>query len=273
MLQSVKELRGYSIQATDGEIGKVDDVYFDDIPWVVRYLVVKTGGWLSGRKVLLSQVALQRPDAQARHLPVSLTKEEVKDSPDIDTDMPVYRQHEVELHDYYGWAPYWGNLTSPANVVPPIPVPFQPTREGTVAPPPAVDAGMHRKTPAPQKTEVPAAQRDQHLRSMNEVSGYHIRARDGDLGHVETFIVEDKNWAVIYLVADTGNWLPGKKVLLSVDWVKSIDWSERDVEVDLLQKNIKDSPEYDPDAPLNRAYETALHEHYGRSPYWESGDT
>lgn len=269
MLHNVKDLRGYTIQATDGEIGAVDDIYFDDKAWTVRYLVVKTGGWLAGRKVLLAPAALRRPDVQSERLPVSLTRQEVEDSPDIATDMPVYRQHEAELHEYYGWAPYWGNLGSPVNVLPPIPVRLEKTPGGTVAPPPATDA--HLLEPVPQKTQAPEVGRDPHLRSMNEVSGYHLRAVDGEIGHVETFIVDDQTWAVMYLVVDTRNWLPGKKVLLALEWVETVDWLERDVTVNLRQETVKNSPEYDPAKPVSRAYEEALYDHYGRSPYWQSG--
>jgi len=108
MLRNITELRGYAILATDGHIGTVDDFYFDDEDWAIRYLVVDTGGWLSGRKVLISPLSLGHPDFVGRLLPVSLTKSQVEHSPDIDTRKPVSRQHEAELFEYYGYPYYWG---------------------------------------------------------------------------------------------------------------------------------------------------------------------
>jgi len=266
MLRRVKELRGYTIQAVDGEIGSVDDFYFDDHAWTVRYLVVKTGGWLSGRKVLLSPAALKQPKDTEKRLPVALSKQQVEDSPDASVETPVSRQYEQDLHQYYGWAPYWSNLGSPVNVLPPILPMVEETQAGAVAPPPASDAPV--REPAIQKTETPETGRDVHLRSMNEVSGYHIQATNGEIGHVETFIVDDESWAVRYLVVDTSNWLPGKKVLMALQWVEAVDWPSHEVRVNLQRETIENSPEYEAKAPVSRAYEKDLYEYYGRPTYW-----
>ncbi len=107
-LRTVKDLRGYAIRATDGVIGKVDDLYFDDEDWAIRYLVVDTGGWLSGRKVLISPIAIGQPDWLDGVLPVALTKAKVEHAPDIDTRKPVSRQHEAVYLGYYGYPFYWG---------------------------------------------------------------------------------------------------------------------------------------------------------------------
>jgi len=101
MQKSTKELKGYAIDATDGDIGKVDDFYFDDKSWTIRYLVVDTGNWLLGRKVLLSPIAVGKADFSSGRFNVTLTKKQVEESPSIDTDKPVSRQHETSYHDYY----------------------------------------------------------------------------------------------------------------------------------------------------------------------------
>ena len=126
MLWKCSAIKGYAIAASDGLLGTVSDILFDNSNWLVRWLVVETGTWLSGRKVLLPASVLGHPDHEEHVFSVRLTKQQVKDSPDIDTDRPVSRQMEATTYDYYGWSPYWGNgfytggygpsaiLTSPA---------------------------------------------------------------------------------------------------------------------------------------------------------------
>jgi hypothetical protein len=110
---------------------------------------------------------------------------------------------------------------------------------------------------------------DPYLRSAREVTGYAIQARDGDLGHVEDFIVDDESWGLRYLVVDTRNWWPGKHVLVSPRWIDAVSWTQSSVVVDLVRETIKEGPEYDPSMLLNRAYESRLHQSLQRAPYWE----
>ena len=107
MQNSTKDLKGNAIVATDGDIGKVDDFYFDDKSWTIRYLVADTGNWLLGRKVLLSPIAVGKADFSSGRINVKLTKKQVEESPSIDSDKPVSRQHEAYYHDYYGYPYYW----------------------------------------------------------------------------------------------------------------------------------------------------------------------
>lgn len=111
MLRSVNDLEGYAIEASDGKVGKVIEFYFDDEKWTVRYLVADTGGWLTGRKVLISPSALGDIDWDSRQLHVDMPKKRVENSPDIDTDKPVSRQHERAYYDYYSYPYYWAALT------------------------------------------------------------------------------------------------------------------------------------------------------------------
>jgi hypothetical protein len=244
MLRSVKSLSGYKIGASDGTIGKVDGFLFHDFSWIIRYLVVDTGGWLPGRKVLISPVALVQPTADVKILPVNLTREQVKNSPDIDTDKPVSRQAEIELHKHYDWTPYW-------------------TGGGFAAP--VIEPSSEEK----KQAAVAAKEKvDLLLRSTQEVIGYHIHATDGDIGHAEDFILDDEGWTIRYLVVDTRNWLPGRSVLISPQWIEKISWSDSKVRIDLLKDQIKDSPRYDPSSPINQEYETRLYDFYGRPKYW-----
>ena len=172
---------------------------------------------------------------------MNLTKEQVKNSPGIDADKPVSRQQQVDLHAYYGWPPYWSIPIVP----PPIPV-----------------SAPLRETPVQQD------QGDPHLRSTKEVTGYRIQATDGEIGHVEDFILEDQDWLIRYMVVDTKNWLPGRKVLISPRWIESVSWSEKKVHLALSRESVKNSPEYDQAAPVNREYEVRLYDYYGRPTYW-----
>jgi hypothetical protein len=232
-------IRGFSIEATDGAIGSVSDFLFEDTSWTVRWLVVDTGGWLSGRKVLLTPGQAIKADVAGRRFHVNLTKQQVKDSPDIDTEQPVSRQMESDIYGYYGADPYWGSVYNPVGVmampgvagVPPLTPPERP--EGLVE-------------------DFPRDEGDPHLRSAKAVTGYHIHAKDGEIGHVDDFVIDDTDWTVPYLIVDTKNWWPGKKVLIPTSTARDIVWDDRLVYLSLSRDQIKNGPTYDPSRPLSR---------------------
>lgn len=171
MLTNATHLKGLAIQARDGEIGTVDQFYFDDQTWAIRYLTVETGGWLGGRQVLISPISVVNTDWQAKRLDVALTKKQVENSPDIDTHRPVSRQHEAEYFGYYGYPNYWGGpfLWGPAYYPTGLAVP-------TAASKKALADRIHRES------------KDSHLRSGEVVTGYHVEATDGEIGHVPSVI-------------------------------------------------------------------------------------
>lgn len=246
MLLSIKSMSNYSIEATDGNIGHVHTFLFDDRHWTIRYMVVDTGSWLPGRKVLIVPESLGKPHSDMQIFPVELTRDQIKNSPDVDTDRPVSRQMEIELHRYYDWTPYWG-------------VPFGPA------------AMPHVEPAAPSQGSGSAAatvQAESNLRSAKEVMGYDVHATDGRIGHVDDFIVNVEEWLIRYIVVDTRKWLTGRKVIMPPDWVTQIDWSQSEVRVDVACDSIKDSPQFEPDAPVNREYEIRLYDYYGRPRYW-----
>src|SRR2546427_12150629 len=105
MLRTAGDLKGVTIEAMDGDIGSVQDLYFDDRTWTVRYLVVDTGTWLPGRQALISPFAFQ-PVPGASRLRTSLTKGQVQNSPSSETDRPVDGQREVDFSEYCG-EPYY----------------------------------------------------------------------------------------------------------------------------------------------------------------------
>jgi len=202
VLRRASELYGFTIQATDGDAGRVSDFYFDDHEWIVRYLVADTGGWLRGRRVLLSPLAVAATQWEEKLLLVDLTQSQVEHSPDIDLDKPVSRQQIVDLHEYYGWPGYWGGSLTMGTATPGVY--------------PMLIAGADQVEEEMKEEGASEKYRgDPHLRSMRVVAGYDLQAVDGEIGHVEDFFISDQDWVVGYLLVDTRDWLPGREVLIS----------------------------------------------------------
>lgn len=252
MLRSLDEIRGYTLAARDGEFGRCKDFLFDDRSWVVRYMVADTGKWLPGRKVLLSPIFFGAVRWRDRHVAIDLTAKEIEEAPPLVEHAPVSRQHEKVYFDYYQFPYYWAGTDF----------------WGSYPTPQLLGSATERA--AAEDAGESVDEEDRYLRSAREVEGYRIRAADGEIGHVEDFILDDETWRIRYLVVDTRNWLPGgKKVLVSPDWVEAVDWVEGSVSVPLDVDSVKNSPEFDPRAPVNREYEATLYDFYGRPYYWE----
>lgn len=243
MLRSMNELTGYSLKATDGNAGTVKDFLFNDMTWTVQYLVVDTGAWLPGRRVLLNPSALEQPDWSHQAFPLNVSKEQVEEAPHVSDHEPVSTQYQDQLHAYYGWAvpPTAGPTFSPY-----VPMPDD----------------------LPETAAVLEAEDEPNLRSTTEITGYHIQAEDGEIGHIEDFIVDDHQWVIRYAVVDTRNWLPGKKVLVASEWIDGVRWRKSLIYVSLTQEQVRNAPEYDPTEPVNRSYEARLYDFYGRPQYW-----
>jgi sporulation protein YlmC with PRC-barrel domain len=247
MLTTAKTLKGYKLHSLDGEIGSVKEFYFDDNHWTIRYLIADTGNWLTGRSVLISPYALTAVNKIKQYIAVDLTKKQIEESPSLNSDRPVSRQFEETYYGYYGWPAYWGG----------------PYMWG-----PYPDIMRDR-----EKWKISAKAEknwDPHLRSTQEVSGYHIQTADGEIGHIEDFILDDETWVIHYLIVDTENWWPGKKVLISPQWIGRVSWSESKVFFNLHRETVKQSPEYTQDSLLTRNYEIELHRHYNFKGYWDN---
>jgi hypothetical protein len=249
-------LKGFAIEASDGKIGTVSDFLFDDKTWRIRWMVVDTGFWLTGRKTLVHPSAMGQPDYRRQEISVRLTKEQVKDSPDILSDAPVSRQMETNLCGYYGWDPLWGGGNYLGG--------YSSGMGGAFEPPPyRLDSDLLEA----DRPDSSLCDGDAHLRSVTAVVGYHIQAADGPIGHVENFLVDGNTWGIRYLIIDTKNWWPGQHVLMSPYAVRGISWADRDVTLDVTRDKVKGSPAWDPAGMINRDYEERLHGYYGWRGY------
>jgi hypothetical protein len=248
MLRSMKDMEDYTIGATDGIIGRVRDFYFDDEDWVIRYLVVETGDGAPQRKVLISPISIGQPNWKEKILPAALTRAQVQNSPNIDTNKPVSRQHEMGYLGYFGYGAYWGGGGL----------------WGAGLYPDVLQAGLRN---AASSTAAGHQGDDVHLRSGNDIMRYYVHASDGDIGHVQGLIVDEKSWAIRYVIVNTSNWWLGHEVIIAPAWIDDVDWLESKLSLDLTRQSIKDSPPYDPNVPLSREHEAGIHAHYRRPDY------
>lgn len=253
MLRSLKMLEHYKVKATDGDLGSVTNFFIDDEHWTVRYLVVDTGGFFGGRHVLISPISFRIVDFSAKSFHLALTMDKIKNSPSVDLDRPVSRQLERDYYGYYGYPYYWGQGMLWGSGYSP----------GAMAGP-----GYDRRGERPGEPDG-----DVHLRSANEVHGYHIEGTDGAIGHVKDFMLDDESWAIRYMVIETSNWWVGKSVLIAPEWTSRISWLDRKVYVGMTRAAIKNSPQWGIDHPISQAYEEALCRHYDRMPLRRQGET
>ena len=247
MLRTMQELKSYVIGASDGDVGHVKDFLFDDEDWVIRYLVVETGSWLSSRKVLISPYAIGDADWTTHRLPVRITKAQVTNCPDIDTEKPVSRQHEALYADYYGYPYYWEEGCDQ----------YSPNR-----------SSRGSSTDKSKVTKHPVLD-DPHLRSCQAVLGYRVHGVDGEVGHVSAMLVDEETWAIRYLVVDTSNWWMGHQVLIAPQWITGIQWHQSAVDIQLTRESIQGSPTFESSDAMNRQHEMDLYRYYDRPNYWE----
>jgi len=239
VLQSSYGVHNFTNHAGDGEIGGVEDLFVDDLHWTIRYLVVDTGKWLPGRRVLISPASVRSVDWAGRTISVDLTCDQVRNSPDAATDKPVSRQHEEELSAYYGWPSYW---SADPYVFEPMAIPL-PLPEG----------------------ERPPRHGDPHLRSARAIRGYHIEARDGPVGRVSDLVFDDATWRIVFLVVDAGSRLHQRLVLVKPEWVEDISWDDRRVAVNLAREAVRTSPPFSAVFPISSQYVEQLMRHYRRA--------
>lgn len=256
-LHRLHDLTRQDLTSRDGGTSTVVSVYFDDQDWVVRYFIVRLGGSVPGREVLVPPSATRRLPHQPDSLFLTLTRSELENAPPADSQLPASRHYELQIRSQngdrtsrpgqdstrpwdfvcFGWPPHLpqGRL-------------FDPT--------------IDTRRQAPPNHPIAKAKQP-HLHSSRTVTGYHIHARDGEIGHVEDFILEEPDWTVRYLAVNTRNWLPGKHVLIPPARVIDLNWALRLVIVDLDRETILNAPSYDNHKPIVHSDQLALNGHFG----------
>lgn len=251
MLQVISALKGFAIEATDGRIGTVVDFLFDDRSWKVLWLVVDTESWLKGRKVLIHPSAISYAGLDHEQFEVRLTKAQVRGSPELFEHQPVSAQMQARLYDHYDWDPLWGG-------------PYLGGVMGAMASPMMEPPYLGFQTGAESSFGIDDSELgDPHLRSIVEVIGYHIHAVDGPIGHVENFMFDSDDWTLHYFIVDTRDWWFGKHVVIAMQAVTSVEWSDRRVSLNVTREQVETSPMWDPLVAFNEFEKTHLHDHYG----------
>ncbi len=249
MLESFRDLRRFEVDGSDGRVGRLTDLLFDDRAWRVRYLVVDTGGLLTPHPVLLGPELLERVAGEQRTVIVGVATDRVAASPPVESHPPVSRQGEEAIRAYFGLPP----LHAPP--APDVDVWGRPVPSGTPDP---VEA---------ERRAVEQESVDPHLRSARTWLGYGVEGRGDHLGEVDDLLIEPgETWRVRYFVVDTGRWLPGKRRLVATDWVGAISHDARHVRVDLDRERMREAPDFATAADIDRGAEHWLFRHYGFAP-------
>jgi len=248
MLRSSQNLMEVVLRAEDGEIGRCKDFLVDENSWIVRYMVADTRKWLPGRKVLVPPDALRTPDWDLNHIPVQMTREQIRDSPPLDEDAPVSRRYENRYFIHFGWPPYWLGPAGTGAV--PNPYPISET-----------DPRMYDEKADPDQT---------HLRSIKALEDHTIQAEGEDVGDLHGCLIDVPEWVVRYLIVDISKWYQpkGRKILLIPGAVTDIDYIDREIHTNVTREDMKQCPEYDAETPLDRDFEVVLHDYYGWPKYW-----
>jgi hypothetical protein len=240
-LQMSQALEGCSLLAADGEIGTLEALYFDDVRWAIRYLLVDSSGWLRRRRVLVSPLAVGEIGADERTLCIELTCGQIEGSPPFDTGRPISRVYEARYYQYYNWPAYW--KLDPLAVLPLSEIPVSPQ---------LVNGSISR-----------ARHQDRHLHLSTDLRGCEVVARDACIGHVHDLVIDTRYWLIRYMEIETCSGWPVRDVLLSQAWIKYVHWMERRVFVDLACAAIARAPRFDPSRSISHDYEAQLFEHYG----------
>ena len=223
MLRRLRNLEGWTVYGSDRQdIGTVDDFYLDDEHWTVRYLVANIGRWGALQETLISPQTIDRINPDKSRIVVGLTQGQIEHLPSADTRRPISRRYDREYSSQFGYPTFWPS-TGPSST----------TTSPTLAQRAAVLAAR----------VAPADEEEAHLRSVHEITGYHIHALDGESGSLEDFFA-DEAWVIRYFSVHTGHWPAGRTVILSPDRIRGIEWEHQLVHVDLLRDDIKRSPRY-----------------------------
>lgn len=252
MLRKLNDLIGDELYTEEGVFGHLENLLLDTSTWQVRYFVVDTRNHLERDRVLLPPARITQPDPTRRAWSVDIDRKKLEESPDLPDLDELERHHEEELHAFHGWRPYWPTGYMPRGAVGRRPV----GPEAAQGPP----IGTSEEDEAGEEV----------LRRATDLRSFTARAKSTELGPVDDVIVDTRQWRVRYLIVDGRGLHDPRQVLLSVGWLKRLDWAGHSLRTDIESPKIDESPRFDPDEPIDRRYEEQLFEHYDYHPYWTS---
>jgi hypothetical protein len=248
MFRSLNDLIGYSVRTENGDAGKVNNFYFDDLNWFVRYMIIDTGGLFDANRLFISPVVIEHIDRENQTILLKLTTERIAASPNMSDRQGLTRGDEVAIHEFFNWPAYW--------------------EEAGV---PAVEAGLSGWSVTEMMTDVEGKHREatggqeRTLRNFTEMAGYRIISRDeGEVARLDDILVNDEDWRIMYMIGKVSGLLPGKNVLLSPAWISQTRYEQEEIAMDLTAETLRNSPEYNSDMPLDKDYEERLYQHYQR---------
>jgi len=249
MLRLVSTLIDYEVEASDGSIGIVRDILFDDITWKLRWLAVDTGDWLTRRHVLFHPSSINLFDTGGKFLQVRLARNLINAAPSLKKGQPVTLDFEARMFAYYDIDQNW---------------------QSSIFGERQTQGGLERGplfNPASPVTTPDGNGCDPHLCSFKTVNGYHNEAKDGPIGHLHDAVIDTTDWLIHYLVVAMGTWGSSSRVLISPHAVQHIDPATETVQLDLVQQQVLSSPPWESNILTDDSYLASIHEHYGWPPY------
>jgi len=271
MLRKAHSLIGTKIHATDGEMGHIEDFYFDDAKWMIRYMIVRTGSWFSGKHVMLAPSTIGDVVWEKHSVNVNLSKEQITKSPDLNMEMPVTREQEIDLVRELNYPTYWSGTPGPISdsistmglaatggpgmAVGPYTGPSGLPNEVAsdiystdISNPSALGADPANTAETEIRADVTRAAQagavSVQLHEVKRLTGFQVVGSDDAVGKVSDFMIDDESWQVASLLLDTTAWWPGGEVLVATGLITGINPSHSQIRIKSTRDEIKSSPEY-----------------------------
>ncbi|QRR00830.1 PRC-barrel domain-containing protein [Dyadobacter sandarakinus] len=228
MERSFKSLTHYGLGAIDGEIGKICDVYVDGATWHICYWIVDTGTLLDQRKVMIAAHSVLGIECRNKTFETSLSRNQIKDSPVIDTNKAESNQQEI-ISDHF--RNYW----------------FLPIKHGVL-----LDKEANRGIS------------NINLRSLEVLLSCKIYGTDSYLGRVIDYILDTKYWKIDYLIIEIGGLFRSQKVLIPIKLINTINWTVLVININMAKKEFGQLQCYDPQGRVNILSDGSFLDYHGR---------
>lgn len=244
MRRSLKELLGYSIKATDGHHGDINDFLFDGNNWIINYIHADLGTIFKDKKVIIPRMFWKNPSWINQNFEVSLSIKDIENGPLIDEYLPVSKQYEKELLKHFDLQSHIMRFQSQSVLQ---------------------TAGNIHLENAFTKSVSEDYENKGSLRSFREVCNYSIRTKDGFKGKLNDLIIDDSNWEVKYIIIDLNGSIPwSRKVLINVNWIERISYPKKSIKINLNSDSLLNSKDFNPNELVNTKKVTKRFDYLGR---------